>query len=212
VLVVIFLLLIFLEPKYGWQLREWLSPEPSLQADNPSLVSENESLAAELAKLQSIAAQLPNAPTNYLRAMVYSRYPFNFKNEILIDAGTNEGVVQGKAVVFQGIFIGTIVKTYADSSLVQTVFDSNFKMPVRVSGAGYDGLLVGGASPAVESLQKNIGIAAGDIVYAAASSSPYGLPVATISATSTAPDGLFEQASLTFAYDLNTMQTVLIAK
>jgi cell shape-determining protein MreC len=212
VLIVIFIVLIFLEPSYGWKVRIWLTPQAALQADDPSLAAQNETLEAQLAVLQSIQSQIPNSSPDYIRAMIYSRYPFNFKDEILVSAGTNEGVAVGKVVVFQGIFIGTIEKTFDDSSLVQTVFDSNLKMPVRVGVTGYDALLVGGTYPVLTSIQKSAPLTPGDIVYTAESELPYGLPVAIVASTSTSPDDLFLGASLGFAYDLNTMQTVLIAK
>lgn len=215
VCIVVLLLIIFLEPAYGWQLHEWLSPVPpasSSDANNPTLTAQNEALEAQLAKLSSISAEIPTVPGGYIRAMVYSRYPLNFKSEILVDAGSNEGVAVGKAVVFQGIMIGSIIQVFPDSSLVQTVFDSNFKMPVRVGVGGYDALFVGGADPKATSIQKSSPVESGDIVYTAAPGFPYGLPVALVNATDTSADDLFLEASLGFAYDINSIQTVLIAK
>lgn len=214
VCVAVLLALMFLEPSYGWDIRSWLTPRaPASLAlpDDPTLAAQNESLEAELAQLQGVAAEIPQAPSGYIRAMVYSRYPLNFKNELLVNAGSNEGVVQGKAVVFQGVLIGSVEKVFPDSSLVLTVFDASFKAPVRVGSGGYDALLEGGADPKATSIQKNTNIAVGDIVYSAAPTFPYGLPVAIIAATGTTSDNLFENATLSFAYDMNDIQTVLIA-
>lgn len=210
--IVILLALIFLEPSYGWKLRDYLSPTDTLPADQPSLAAQNQVLQAQLAILQNIAAQLPNLPSNYIRAMIYSRYPFDFKNEILVNVGTNEGVTVGKAVVFQGILIGDVEKVFSNSALVETVFDNGFKMPVRIGSTGYDGLLTGGADPILTSIQKAAPITQGDIVSSADPRFPYGLPVAQVEGTSTSPDALFEQASLGFVYDMNSIQTVLIAQ
>jgi cell shape-determining protein MreC len=210
--ILVLLLLIFFMPSYGWALRSFFSPRPIGEANPPSLVAQNEALLAQLAALQGIAAQLPNASPNYLRAMVYSRYPLNFRNELLLNVGANQGILADRGVVFQGILIGTIQETFSDSSLVETVFDANFKMPVRIGSAGYDGLLTGGAYPKITSIQKNAPLQRGEIVYSAAGGLPYGLPVAVIQATSTSPNGLFEEAVLSFAYDINAVQTVLIAK
>ena len=175
-------------------------------------MAQNEALKAQLAELQSVATQLPSVPSNYLRAIVYSRYPLNFKNEILLNVGSNNSVVAGKAVVFQGILIGAVEKVFPDSALVQTVFDSSFKMPVRVGPKGYDALFVGGALPKAVSIKKDAVLAPGDIVSAAASGFPYGIPVAVVVSTSTSPDNLFEEATLGFAYDVNAVQTVLVAR
>jgi cell shape-determining protein MreC len=210
--IVILAALIFLAPSYGWKVRTWLGPRATQQADTPDLAAENQTLKAELAQLQKTTAQTPRAPLEYLRAMVYSRYPMSFRNEILVNLGVNDGAVIGKAVVFQGILVGRIEKTFSDSALAQTVFDASFKMPVRVGAGGYDALLVGGASPKITSMAKTAPVHTGDIVYAAAEGLPYGLPVALVAGTSTSPDNLFEEAALSFAYDMNGVQSVLVAK
>jgi rod shape-determining protein MreC len=210
--IAILLILVFLEPQYGARVRAWLAPLAVPQASSSVLAAENEELKAELATLARVAAQLPSSSPAYLPAMVYSRYPFNFKNEFLVDAGTHEGITAGKAVTFQGILVGIVLKTFPDSALVRTVFDGNFKIPVRVGASGNDGLLVGGASPSVASMAKSAAVHAGDIVYAAAEGLPYGLPVAVVQSTSTSADNLFEEAALSFAYDVNNVQVVAIAQ
>lgn len=216
IIVALLVMVIFLKPSYGWRLREFFAPRApwgaSLQADNPSVLAQNAALSAELAKLESVRAELPVRPANYIRAMVYSRYPMNFKNELLVDAGAGAGVAAGKAVVFQGIVIGSVEKVFSDSALVRTVFDGGFKMPVRIGPAGYDALFTGGSYPKAASVEKKARIAPGNAVYAAARGFPYGLPVAEIDATSTSADNLFQEASLKFAYDINTIQTVLIER
>ena len=208
--------LMFLEPAYGWELRAWLTSGVAgggtAQADVPALAAENEVLKAELAELQGVAAQMPATATDGIRAMVYSRYPFNFKNELLVNAGSDQGVAQGKAVLFQGVVIGSVAEVFPDSSLVETVFDNEFKMPVRIGSGGYDALLTGGAYPQATSIEKTAQVAAGDVVYTATPGMPYGLPVALVASTGTSPDDLFMAASLSFAYDVNTIQAVLIVK
>ncbi len=210
--IAILFVFVFFAPSYGWRLRDLLGPRATGEAQAPSSAAENETLLAEIAALQSVASAIPTSTQAYLRAMVYSRYPLNFRDEILINAGANEGVQVGKAAVFQGILVGTVEKSFADSSLVATVFDANFKMPVRVGSKGFDGLLAGGAYPRVISIGKGSPIEPGDIVYAAAPDLPYGMPLGIVEATSSSPDNLFEEASLGFAYDVNTIQTVLVAK
>jgi rod shape-determining protein MreC len=215
VLVVILLALIFLAPSYGWELRMWFMPVPpqgGSTADQPGVAAENQALKAELAKLQNVAAQLPKVTVQYIPAIVYSRYPFNFKNEVLVNAGTDQGVAVGKAAVFQGIVIGSVGQAFPGYSLVQTVFDGGFKMPVRVGSGAYDALLVGGVYPKVTSIVKDASLKIGDIVLAAGPGFPYGLPVAVVASTSTSPDGLFEEATLGFAYDMNSIRVLLIAQ
>jgi cell shape-determining protein MreC len=220
-LIIILLVLVVFEPSYGWKLRQAFTPSNVAaqggdvnmnSTGGGNLTTENESLKAQLAELQIVAAELPTSTSNYIRAMVYSRYPLNFKNELMVNAGTNEGVSVGSAVVFQGLLIGRVASVGSGYATVQTVFDNNFKMPVRVGSGGYDGLLTGGSYPFVASIAKNEPVSINDIVYTAASGMPYALPIGDVQSTSTSADNLFEQATLVFPYDINNIQTVLIAK
>jgi cell shape-determining protein MreC len=114
--------------------------------------------------------------------------------------------------MFQGLFVGRVIAVGSDYATVQTVFDNDFKMPVRVGSGGYDGLLTGGSYPFVASIAKKSSIGINDIIYTAAPGIPYALPVGEVQSTSTSADNLFEQATLVFPYDVNNIETVLIAK
>jgi cell shape-determining protein MreC len=211
----ILVIAIFFLPAYGWQLRSWLSPSitsNAAQADSSSTLAENDALKAQLAELQVMQAQLPttSTSTNDIRAMVYSRYPLNFKNEILINVGSNGGVVVGAAALFQGILIGQVQKVFLNYAIVQTLFDDGVKMPIRIGSGGADGLLQGGSEPIIGSISNTAPIADGDVVYSAEAGLPYGLPIGTVATTSTSPDSLFQQATISFSYDLNSIQTVFI--
>ncbi|HVN26131.1 MAG TPA: rod shape-determining protein MreC [Candidatus Paceibacterota bacterium] len=212
---------IFFAPSYGWRIRQWLTPgsgvgEASSAAPGdalaPNLEAQNEALEAQVAIYQTVEEQLPQASPRMLRAMVYSRYPLNFKNELLLDAGADHGVTTGTAVLFQGMLIGRIAQVFAHESLAETIFDSGFTMPVRVGTSSYDGLFEGGSYPKIGSIARTAGVAAGSIVYAAGPGMPYGLPVGQVSATSTSADSLFTEATLVFPYDINKVQTVVIAQ
>lgn len=220
-LIVILIFLIFFIPSYGWKIRAWLSPvaggpgggnSGGAQTDTQALSAENIALKAQLAQLQMVASQLPTSSPAEIRAMVYSRYPMNFKNELLVSAGSNSGIAVGAAVVFQGMLLGQVRAVFPEEALVQTIFDSSLKMPVRIGSGGVDGLLQGGSYPTIGSIASGATIASGDIVYSTAAGIPYGLPIAEVVATSTSADSLFQQASLNFPYDVNNVETVLILK
>jgi rod shape-determining protein MreC len=220
-LIVILSALIFFAPSYGWKVRAWLSPAPggnnsaatgASQADDRTLAAQNEVLESELAELQVISSQLPTSSPVEVRAMVYSRYPLNFKNELLVSAGSDSGVNVGAAVVFQGMLLGQVQKVFSNTALVETIFDNGLKIPVRVGGGGANGLFQGGSDPIVGSIARGATIGSGDIVYSAAPGFPYGLPIAQVVATSTSADSLFQQATLGFPYDVNNVETVLIMK
>ena len=206
------LIFIIFVPSYGWKVRQLFVVSNVMPSDNQNTAAENETLKAELAREQTAQSELPVAPADSIRAMVYSRYPFNFKNELTVDTGANQGVASGSIVFFQGMLVGRVRAVWPDSASVQTIFDNGFKMPVRIGAKGYDGLLQGGLYPIVGSIAKSSIVNPGDIVYADSAGFPYGLPIGEVSATSTSADSLFQQASLTFVYDINSIQTVAIQK
>ncbi len=217
-LILALLMFVVFEPSYGWKLRQFFTPSNIDAQGNGSstdngLVAENESLKAQLAELQTVQAELPTAsPANYIRAMVYSRYPLNFKNELLVNAGASSGVKPGSAVLFEGLFIGRVLSVWDSYATVQTIFDNSFRMPVRIGSGGYDGLLTGGSYPFVASIAKNTPLNVNDIIVTAASGMPYAVPIGEVQSTSTSPDNLFEQAALAFPYDINGIETVLITR
>ncbi len=210
-LIVFVLLLIVFEPSYGWKFRN-LFARPGVGESDSNTALQNEALKAEVAMLQSISAQFPTKPAGYVRAMVYSRYPMNFKNEISIDAGRNEGVIVGHAVTFGGVLIGRIEKVFDDTSLVETVFDSRFQAPVRIGTEGADALFNGGALPKATLIPLKSSVAKGDVVYSASPDFPYGLALGEINDTNIQQDQLFREAPVNFVYDINGIKTVLVAK
>jgi cell shape-determining protein MreC len=212
ILIVALALFAVLAPSYGYRLRNFLNPPATGQADSTNLAAQNEALKAELAKLQAVENQLPKASSSAIRAMVYSRYPMNFKNEMLIDAGAGDGVIPGKGVLFQGVLVGTVYQVFTDGSIVETVFDPNFRMPVRIGSGGVDALLQGGAEPAVVSISKTARVQDGDIIYTASPGIPYALPVGEIKDISVSANNLFQQATVSFVYDINSVQTVEVER
>lgn len=214
ILIVVLLGAMLFTPSYGWSLRQWLSPNyANIGADENAqdLATENDALKAQVALYQTIASEMPQAGGNEIHAMVYSRYPLNFKNQILVNAGSADGVSDGAAVAFQGMLIGRVLQVFPHEALIQTVFDSGFQIPVRIGTSGYDGLFEGGSYPKIGSITKSAGIEDDDIVYAAAPGLPYGLPIGQVSATSTSADSLFTEAAIAFPYDVNDIQTVVIS-
>jgi cell shape-determining protein MreC len=213
--VVILAAVIIFLPSLGWHLRTWFAPAAPQNMN--AIAAENETLKATIAGYSTIARELPIVPANYIPAMVYARYPANFRNEILVNVGANVGIVPGRAAVIEPatstyLLIGSIEKVFSETALVQTIFDPRFKMPVRIGTQGYDGLLIGGTYPKITSIAKSANIHTGDVVVSADSNYPYGLPIATITGATMASNSLFQEASLDFAYDMNVLQAVLIGK
>jgi len=212
VVVVLLLFFIFFMPSVGMKLRFLLGPQSLSFTSTDQLMAENESLSAKLSELSVVAGEVPHQTPDTVLAMAYSDYPFNFKDEITLNAGSDDGVAAHDAVLFGGNLIGFVSGLTAHRSVVQTVFDPNFKLQVRIGTKGYDALLVGGPYPMAESIAKTAVITSGDVIYNAAPNAPYAIPMGTVQNASLAPDNLFEQASLSLPYDRSGIQAVEIVK
>jgi rod shape-determining protein MreC len=212
IVIVLLLFFIFFMPSVGIHMRELLGPQTTVPSDAEQLATENGLLAAQLAKLTVVANELPSSTPDTVRAMVYSEYPFNFKGEMTINAGVDEGIAGNDAVLFEGNLLGVVAESSAHSSVVQTIFDPNFRLPVRIGQAGYDALLAGGSYPMLQSIAKTASVSANDIVYSAGSPAPYATPIGKIASVALAPNNLFKTASLLLPYDVGTVQAVEIIR
>lgn len=141
---------------------------------------------------------------------VYSRYPLNLKNELLIAAGANDGINPGDVAIFQGSILGTVEKVFADSALVQTVFDSRFKASVRIGSEGADALLVGGAEPKLTLIPLDSKVGDNDQVYTAGENMPYGTEIGALKNLRNSGNSLFKDASLKVFYNPATLDEVTV--
>jgi len=178
---------------------------------------ENASLQAAL--VRSMAAPRPTVVEKYEPAFVYSRYPFNFQNELLVSAGADAGVEVGQAALITAsdsstptsgpaVVIGQVVQVFPDTALVRTVFDPSFQLAVRLGDKGADALLKGGTNPKLTLIPKTTTVNDGTVVYTATPDMPYGLPVGTLSNERIAGDQLFQEADLRLGYDIPDIRIV----
>ncbi len=200
-----------LRPQYGWYLKKVIFSGDG-GSGGEDLILENQKLKAEIAKLENLGIRLPATSASYISAFVYSQYPFNFRNEFLIDAGSSLGVEAGDIVVVNDVFVGRVRDVFNKNSLVRTIFDVSFQSPVRIGKYGVQGLLQGGSLPEVILIPIDSKAEAHDIVYTSSPEFPYGLAVGEIGELRTSPDKLFKEADLKVSYDIGLLTAVSIVK
>ncbi len=217
ILVVLFLLIFY--PGLSWKIQAFFSPAKSPQSDEyQRIVLENESLNAEMAGLQQIKKNLPAKSGALLPVFVYSRYPFNFKNEFLVNAGANQGITIGQPAVIvpnngtssNSILVGKVEQVFENVSLIQTIFDSRFQSAVRIGKFGTNALLKGGNEPRLSLIPKDAKVANGDVVYSASPDFPYGFAVGNANNIRLSSDQLFQEADVETNYNPNELQSLLI--
>lgn len=209
-----FLALIVVEPSFSWQLRTLIFSENPAQKNITELVIENEALKAKLAELEG-GVRAAGAVGPSLRADVFSHYPFNVKNQILINAGAAQNVKVGDAALLtasssDSVLLGKVIKVFRETALIETVFDEGWQSAVRIGQAGHEALFAGGSEPKLSFIAKDVAIVPGDAVYSVDPAFPYGVAIAEVKSVALSNDQIFQEAELRFPYDLSQIRAVAI--
>lgn len=208
---ILFALFIFLIYQPWWLNFKFRLFNPATNESVSLLQAENDSLKSKIIQLENFNSFLNSNSQKYLPVSVFSAYPFNFKNEIILNAGRNENINLGAPVIYGGLLIGKIDNVFGGMSSAQTIFDSSWQSSVYVGQAGVSALLVGGNYPKITLINKSTPVSSGDLVYNADKRFPYGLPMATVGDVSYSSNGIFKEATLKIGYNPDDLRTVSIA-
>jgi len=194
-----------------------LGPAPAVRLGNlwegrmpvpdRDLLIENEALKAELAELEELRKHLPDRmPAGSLPVFIYSRYPLNFKNELIVSAGGNDGVKEGMIAVLPGrsgdsVLVGRVAQVFPETSLVLTLFDPRFQTAVRVGER---------TEPKATLIPKKDEVKEGDVVSAAGAGFPYALAIGEVARMLPASDQLFQEAAVRLPYDSNELRSLIL--
>lgn len=183
-----------------------------LYKENLSLRQENQNLKAQIQRGQIIDDKNQSQNNKYLSAKIFSTYPFNTKNILIINAGSGQGIKDSMSVIVgENILIGQIIEVYENYSRVRTIFDPLWQIPVRIGEKEIDGLLQGGPSPKVALIEKNKSIQAEDFVYSASENFPYGLKIGEVGEIKeSASGGVFKEAILKMPFNINELKEVSV--
>lgn len=222
ILLALVLGVIFIKPHWGWYIQRLFAGSG---ADHPlnvnqSLILENESLKAELSELKSVKDQLVKNPPEVLNAWVYARYPFNFKNELLISAGEKNGVLVGQPVTvaapgggeenYRRVILGKVIRVFEESALIRTVFDAGFQVSVRTGEEGMRALFSGGLEPKVTLIPKNAKVLPGDSVWSVDPDYPVGTAIGSLLEVRLSPDHTSQEATVILPYEISDIRVVQI--
>lgn len=144
-------------------------------------------------------------------AKVYSTYPFNHRNLLTVNAGSKNGVTTGMPVTVDGtLLLGQVSEVWEDKSLVQTIFDKDFSLPVRSGFQEADALLVGGQTPKLSLIEANSIVNENDPVYSAGRNFPYRMAIGKVGFVTAAADNSLREASLVLPYQISDLREVAI--
>jgi rod shape-determining protein MreC len=200
--------------------------------DVTSLRQRNAELEAEIALLQTqiidLQQQLSEAqvlyalldfarsrPENtYIASSIIGRDPSPFLQYVIIDHGSDDGVLQGMPVVNQNGLVGRVDAVTANASRVQLISDPASSINVHLRNASVDAVLLGSVTGDIglEMIPNDITLAPGDLILTSGLGGGYPAEVVVgqILGIRRRENDLFQSASVQPAVDFSTLQAVLV--
>ena len=197
----------------------------SLRQRNTELETEVSELQAQVIQLQQqvgqtqiLAALVDFAqarPENkYEAAAVIGRDPSPFLQYIIINRGSNSGILRGMPVVTNQGLVGRVDAVIADAARIQLITDPASNVNVRLQNAEVDASLVGSVTGDVELqlVPQDITVEPGDLVLTSGLGGGYppDLIVGQVVNVHTRDFDLFQQASVQPVVDFTRLQIVLV--
>lgn len=179
--------------------------------ENLLLKQEIEDLKAKAQKNQESGTMNQESDNKYISAKIFSAYPFNIKNTLTLNAGAKQRIEKRMtATIGENILLGQIIEVFENKSVIRTIFDPQWQLPVRIGQAEIDGLLVGGIEPKITLLEKDKPLQVGDFVYSANQDFPYGLKIGEIAEIRQSSGDVFKEATFKMPYNINDLREVNI--
>lgn len=117
-----------------------------LEKENRKLLIEKIKLEAQLDDLASLESAL-NFKKNFsyktIPARIIGRSPSTWHKQVIIDKGSNQGIKVGRGVVTERGVIGQIQKVSPFSSVIQLVYNPDWRMGVKIARLDQYGVLSG---------------------------------------------------------------------
>lgn len=200
--------------------------------DLASLRQRNAELEAEVARLQTrmidleqqvtgmniLSALLDFARANpvysYKAASVVGRDPSPFLRYVIINIGSNEGILPGMPVVTDKGLVGRVDAVIAEAARVQLVTDSASGVNIRLQASATEAMLVGSITGdlSLEMIPQDSAVQVGDVVLTSGLGGAYppNLLVGQVINVRKLDYELFQTASIQPNVDYNRLQFVLV--
>ena len=200
--------------------------------DVASLRQRNAELEADVAKLQTQIIDLQQQVTEtdilsalvdfaranpeytYKAAAVIGRDPSPFLRYVIINVGSNGGVLPGMPVVTEKGLVGRVDAVIAEAARVQLVTDAASAVNVRMQTSTTEAMLVGSITGdlSLDMIPQDANVQIGDVVLTSGLGGDYpaNMLVGQVVSVRKLQSELFQQAAIQPNVDFNRLQFVLI--
>ncbi len=189
-----------------------------LEADVSELQAQVIQLQQEVGETQILAALVDfsraNPENTYRAAAVIGRDPSPFLHYVIINRGSNDGILRGMPVVTDQGLVGRVDAVIADAARVQLITDPASTVNVRIQNAEVDATLSGSVTGDVtlDQIPQDTALQAGDLVLTSGLGGGYppDLIIGQVINVRARDFDLFQQATVQPVVDFNRLQIVLI--
>jgi rod shape-determining protein MreC len=200
--------------------------------DVASLRQRNAELEAELASLQTQIIELQQRVTeteilsalvdfaranpeySYTGAAVIGRDPSPFYRYVIINIGSNDGILPGMPVVTNQGMVGRVDAVIAEAARVQLITDSASAVNVSLPAGGTEAMLIGSVTGdlSLDMIPKDVAVQPGDVVLTSGLGGGYppNLLIGQVVSVRNLEYELFQQASVQPIVDFARVQFVLV--
>jgi rod shape-determining protein MreC len=189
-----------------------------LEAEVSELQAQVIQLQQEVGETQIIAALVDfsraNPENSYKGAAVIGRDPSPFLQFVIINRGSNDGILRGMPVVTNQGLVGRVDAVIADAARVQLITDLGSNVNVRLQNAEVDASLVGSVNGelTLELIPQDEAVEEGDLVLTSGLGGGYppDLIIGQVVNVRSRDFDLFQRATVQPVVDFNHLQIVLI--
>jgi rod shape-determining protein MreC len=198
----------------------------SLASQNQRLQSENQALRQQVVADTELRAQNDElrkqlkfnqiSTDRLMGAEVVSYQPDNFRQVVMIDRGSKDGVHSGMAVISQGSLVGTVSDVSGSSAKVFLLIDPNFRVNAldQSQSSRPTGTVQGqiGGGLLMDKIAQNEPVHSGDTVVTSGLGDlvPKGIEVGRVQSVSAKDNGVFQTAQLTSELNFNRLDLVYL--
>ena len=197
----------------------------SLRQDNTELQAEVARLQTQIIDLQQQVTETniltalvdfarANPEYSYKAATVIGRDPSPFLRYVIMNIGSNEGILPGMPVVTDKGLVGRVDAVIAEAARIQLVTDAASAVNVRLQASGTDAMLVGSITGdlSLDMIPQDALIQVDDVVLTSGlgGNYPANILVGQVVSVRKLQADIFQQAAIQPNVDFSRLQFVLV--